>query len=996
MSAFSKRFSFEPADLLFSAFLGLLGSASLLLSADLSLHDFPGNMISSATLDGFAVAQRVRAFYLALSALILVFLASNAFLKYLSDRYDRQLFSGDLMILVSTLGITVLAARALHSEVSNEINTLVSIIVLGLLSYYLSDKNSSKEAVLNDTFRLLLIAFSLPFFIKDLLVMGAGLSMRFFFNEWVLYSGVLLLMALRLMGKTINDIPGRILLLTAALPVISFLSRELVVMLEVSADFFLPALGAYALLFALIIILVFSLPSFKKPHFNADLKSAILLLSGIVMAAHHNYLIEVSREMFELANPVLALERFFRWNEWPVLESFNSHLFFETLFGFVYAALHGYSGLDFLAYGSFHYLIAFVLIFYLFHRFFGNVLYALLITLFFPFLTAVFHLTFTVCLIFTFILYRFYKKPSAGNLGLLISGLVLMVLWKIDFGVASILSVTGVLILLMSAKQLTFHTKDWMLVLGSIGFVLAIIAAIANLAGIPVWENFQQAYHYVNSAQAHGLLNISDASMSASAAHYYFFPILMLALLLYMLFHLGKLLKEKTFETIALLFLIGFYFANFHRGLIRHGLIHGDIWLSSFVFFILPASVFILPLSDGFKKWKIPAYLFLTILLTSAFKFHGLEKPHSLGQAFLAQFSQSDELFASKIDLDTRLLNKAEVDGRYGTLKAFMDKLLTPEETFYDYSNSPMLYYYLKRKVPSYFNQPLLSSQDRYLQEKQIELLDDQVPIVVYSNYPENWYDAQDGVPKNLRHVFLGEYINRNYRPLAVIDGFTIWGKRDREFGRLLDVQELDSNWRSGFDSKRVFYALAPIGYEFGPDLKLEYSNGWNDVHHIDSPNEALLDALLKDSLLELYSANYYPDLYSLRKRHYRTHKLAGIWADDYLNNRKGRESIPLLKIDGDVANNYLVPDTIQDRPWIFVMVKASLIYDNEDQATLYAWDESGRELFSFGFAIDSKQSNAYLIRLSTMPSYFFHRIHRISIDVSDRVDLESVDLIGR
>jgi hypothetical protein len=123
--------------------------------------------------------------------------------------------------------------------------------------------------------------------------------------------------------------------------------------------------------------------------------------------------------------------------------------------------------------------------------------------------------------------------------------------------------------------------------------------------------------------------------------------------------------------------------------------------------------------------------------------------------------------------------NKTEIN----PIHSFINQHLKKKETFLDFSNSPMLYYYTNRNVPSYFCQNLQNTIDDYLQIEQLkQLKKQQVPLVVFSNYPKNWFDATDGVPSEMRHYMLASYIFKKYKPLGIVGKRSIWGLKPRQW----------------------------------------------------------------------------------------------------------------------------------------------------------------------------------------------------------------------
>jgi hypothetical protein len=119
----------------------------------------------------------------------------------------------------------------------------------------------------------------------------------------------------------------------------------------------------------------------------------------------------------------------------------------------------------------------------------------------------------------------------------------------------------------------------------------------------------------------------------------------------------------------------------------------------------------------------------------------------------------------------------------YADFVHFLNSNLKKDETFLDFSNTPMLHFYAQRKALSYFCQPLQNSIDDYLQFKLIARNPStKVPIIVFSSYPKNGFDAIDGTPNSLRNMHVAEYIFTYYEPFSIINNKSIWTLKERKF----------------------------------------------------------------------------------------------------------------------------------------------------------------------------------------------------------------------
>ncbi|NLF24491.1 MAG: hypothetical protein GX589_02385 [Deltaproteobacteria bacterium] len=131
-----------------------------------------------------------------------------------------------------------------------------------------------------------------------------------------------------------------------------------------------------------------------------------------------------------------------------------------------------------------------------------------------------------------------------------------------------------------------------------------------------------------------------------------------------------------------------------------------------------------------------------------------------------------------------------------------MDSKFNASDTFFDFSNTPMLYYYLQRRVPSYFNQIPICLVSDYLEREQIRHLRSlHVPLVVFQHWPRIPFDTLDGIPNTVRHGRLANCIYRNFRPYGHVNGLEVWARRTHRIKPAVD------------QAASLKDALAPRGY---------------------------------------------------------------------------------------------------------------------------------------------------------------------------------------
>src|SRR5258706_4133949 len=131
-----------------------------------------------------------------------------------------------------------------------------------------------------------------------------------------------------------------------------------------------------------------------------------------------------------------------------------------------------------------------------------------------------------------------------------------------------------------------------------------------------------------------------------------------------------------------------------------------------------------------------------------------------------------------KINRMTGAENFAAVN--YPEIENFMNKNFLQSESFADFSNTPMLYYYLHRKSPHFFSQSPTSYHSEKLQMKWIKEIEQaNSKVILFSSYPDTWYDITDGVPNPLRHYIIAEYLFSHYHPGYILNDKTVWLRND-------------------------------------------------------------------------------------------------------------------------------------------------------------------------------------------------------------------------
>ncbi|GDX53192.1 hypothetical protein LBMAG27_22390 [Bacteroidota bacterium] len=563
-------------------------------------------------------------------------------------------------------------------------------------------------------------------------------------------------------------------------------SQEIFLILNQQSVFFGTATlyfvaGSFFLLCISVFIFYWKI-NFKKD--SASIISKIIAPISIItvfITGHYNPITTTTDDFFELANPANGLMRIFQFHEMPFFNFMSSHGLSEIFSPVLYSLLNGFSNTNaFNVYGFFPFIIEAVLIYFLLLKFFKSAWIAIIVVLLFPFLQTDFMSRSVIFIGSIFLLQKLFTHFSLKRMVILGYWLVFNLLWLIDAGVANFISVAVLLLIYL----ITFFSFDLLkkYFLATL-FVLIPIAVIIFLFTLlfhfNTIESLSQAWQYISANQEHGFSWLTYSYNNIYYFHYYIFPVSFVFLLVFLvsLFKI-RLFKSDGFIYISLLFFIIYYLANFQRGLVRHSLVFGyDDVAVSFAFLIIPLAVYYF-IAD--KRKALLLFFAVNVLLIFTIKIPLDSRAAGMYNSFASTLRSIEIVDSATHKVERTKGHELFLKNNFQDLKLFMEKNLSPEQTFIDYATIPMLYFYTNRKVPSYFNQYLQNTITDELQKINIEHLKYcSVPIVIYCHEPERWGDNIDGVPNNLRYQRMWNFIFKNCHPATVLNDFQVWVKND-------------------------------------------------------------------------------------------------------------------------------------------------------------------------------------------------------------------------
>jgi|GEM_PF-1667286 len=1035
-------------------------------SDKLELHAFPNRMIGDATLQGIDVGARVSGFYLC-AAVFILFNIACSLLAFLAAKKEELFYFSELKVInyTSLAGIIIYFYKQFFPAVDSVFELIYALqkiaFLLLVLKVFMWDDKSRKLFDITLFSLLSVVALCFYFFVKEI-------SMLLFEDAKVGMFNVMSLFIL--IGYSVVGFISRksdyhearekisrfffFLIPIALLPLLTVLKDEVYLVLNRHQVYALTPKKLYFILSFLLAFWIFYRVWKGKKKETVTSHSAFalmakyyfpMLLLGLTSFLYYEPVVDSSDEMFELANRALPVMEYYKFGTTPLLEKFNAHFLCDILFGFIFAFFNGFHGMEFLAYDFLFPVIAALLFYWLVYKISGNPYVALFFVLFFPLSQVVAPEYFSFAIIGLWVLNKFLERaPSMKGYLVLLFSLFFLMLWRIDIGYPVMLCYLIIpVIYYLHGRKDFFNRKNLFVSIGifAASMVLLLIY-LWPVKGIAVFDALTNTLSFLSSSQAYGYALLGDATEINFKMQYYFFPLAILALVMFICFRLSKssVSRRQRFIITAMLFLCIFYIINFQRGLVRHSFREGaDLFLSSFLFLSLSASVYFF----FYKKSQVARFLaFVTVstLLVFNYRYPAISQPlpiFNYRYHFTSEMACVFDQVKSKTESFPEIIPALSFDRNpvtpgfkkrvFADFKKYTSAYLKKDETFIDFSNSPMLHFYTGKETPSFFYHNPFHLCNNHLQEKFIAgLANYKTPLLVFSHFPETIYDNVDGPPNAVKHFRVAEHFYNNYEPSVIVNNYCFWKKKDdkrfKNNSRIVfrydsvEAEKVIADTLTGKNFFRSYVKAVPgkkyffkVNYKPGSyqDLGFYYFNLPYSSTILGIP-PAFVDGLgnaayyvfepkvngrfsfymynVKNVVsMELCESDYLPDFYSTAARSYSLNKLPFIWAnyDDSITRAKTIASLANKpeELRKGLKIQYKMPENINKSRGNYVKVK--LLSNNTssfDVRITYGNKEEIRGEYIFAVNPGEK-SKDFMIRVSTQYNWYQNDNNTLSIE---------------
>ena len=524
--------------------------------------------------------------------------------------------------------------------------------------------------------------------------------------------------------------------------------------------------------------------------------------------------------------------------------------------------------------------------------------------------------------------------------------IVAIFLWRVDFGIAALIASLFVLIMWAWSERSYSLLAKGIAALGLVAIASAMLFVLLCVAkGYSPLSIFQQMLDYVaiiSSVTAYEkILRQIDA---AAVIQYLFFPMIGVVYVAYFSSHVIKRQPISKLQ-LVLAYLSVLSLVISVRSLNRHSHFEGTF---STYFYVMVLALFPLSMARFSRTSQVALFL---VVCVSAYGFLPRTKSYfqlayyysrGVEVEYPGPASGQAPVLKDKEGLESNRMGPTKPGTE--NLVSFLDGYLKEQETFYDLTNSPLLYSLARKKLPSYIFETLFHTSEA-VQKKVIADLDalyqkDDLPVVLFRQ--NNGWDKVDGVANEMRSYRVVEYIYKKYVPCMSIDNYEIWL------------------------SKRL------IGIESCADY---VGRTW--------PSYNSLVKEVREGIFSAKTSSQYFDLY----------KLPYVWANydelDPLGKKQTEQNLTIIRED-DSAKVYklMLPESGHKEDSNYAHFR---IYSDDDTTARLVYANGNG--FSFDI-LGGPQERDYLIRISSQYAWYSQSVRSMVLESASPIELVSARII--
>jgi hypothetical protein len=777
----------------------------------LQLTNFKDRTIGIAVISGVDTALRTQLYVEFILGAILLFCIFFVLFDYVSKRYlnspsvsfeKQMIFYASLFAIASTF----LYVTSRQTLFLNNLLLLYFIIILlslfiliKVVAHYREWKSVpgvfSKEIItLSLIFPFIAYVACLILFDKSLNFINDAYHYLLLFILWSLFLAAYYLLNRACRGLEGHDLQVSNLIILSFIPALLIpisipLSNELQFTLSGTVHIEPRLLSGIIAVLLLLLSLVLFLVLSKKENITVrsekvigDVYFPIIIATATLFRYYQHSLVIGAYDMFHQGELLISNQQLFSFGSLPYIGIYPTHGLSEMYYQVLYSLVNGYRPVEPLLWSWITPVIGAVLVYFILKNIIDPA-FSLMAILLVPISDLVGGYYYAMCMLVALCFIWAMKRITLFRSSLLWVTLVFLLFWRLDFGVAAMAGIVFIFSII-HIKNVFMGSHDWIrvrnlslsfFVVTFLSFAIFALLVVLNKESISqiILQNIQFIL-YQNPVMSY--VNIISGYSNLVVLQYSLLPCISVIYLVYFVFLLFMRRDNPSANQIILVFLAIFSLIMSIRSVQRHSLLEG---YNSYLFVFL---LICMPLYFKFKK-NLSQVLFLGLLLA-----YLLAMP-----SYTIMLNNQNANFFDYHDWQGKEKRVYDDKSQYQDIVSLIDVSLVDNQTFFDFTNSPILYVFADKKHIPYII-PNLYQTSELIQNFTLEKLEDyhdkgSLPLIIFKQ--GNRWDLVDSVPNEVRSYRIAEFIYRNYEPMGFVNQYQIWVEKNSRLSDTYSKNEI-------------------------------------------------------------------------------------------------------------------------------------------------------------------------------------------------------------
>ncbi|TDF96212.1 hypothetical protein [Paenibacillus piri] len=838
----------EPWILMLSLLISLLITIQIFKNLDISLHSFTDRSIGIVVMDGVDASLRTFNYIKLLLIFTILLLFLLFFISWINNILKPKIIS-NLMIEKNVIAILsafsiclillyIIGNQNIHLIILSLLIFLLTLVITVMFFKVLFFQNKNKYFRLNpfSNYNINILGFLLPIVCIFLYWVVTNGDFKFSYKHlfviaftWLFIHLIYYKFLKKIKSKTSFSLINKAIIISG-IPII-FIPFSIPISNEI--QFMLSAyLNIPARIFSLIIIiflLFFSVLTYiyiikRKLKFNIskaiyNIYFPIIIATFVLFNNYTSFINKTEFDMFHDGEDLITNQQLFSFNHIPFIHTYPTHGLSSMIFQMAYSFFNGYRPVETWLWNWMFVVFSFVLLYFIIKKVMSPLI-AVLIVLCLP-IQELFSIYFAISIIPALLLGSLLTK-GITKVKLYFYWIIcaLMFLWRVDFGVALLASSFGIILLVFINRMISKDKKtiiDLRELINSFFIVFGLCTTLAILlivySGQSIKDLFILNFQFVRfQAAVQAYTTIIKNYSPTVVLQYVILPSVSLFYVTWFSYRVFTKKGQQNFNSlqISLILLSVFSLIMSIRSTQRHSLMEiYNPYLFGFLALCIPSFL------NKFTKNK-NLVLFLGILVI-----YILFVPTNLSHQI-----KNDSLFSFKnyVNKESRVSIN---DSQYKNISDFLNTNLSKDQTFFEFTNNPMLYVGSNKELLTYIIPTVYNASDP-VQKIEVNKLTNyinknKIPYVIFKQ--GNFWDYLDNVPNEIRSYRIAELIYKNYKPLGTIDNFQIWSNKDSSTN-INEEKEKNINFKNFNEIQLHNVVVQPNSKD-----KLIVSNNGNDPY---------------------------------------------------------------------------------------------------------------------------------------------------------------------